>query len=34
MRHVAFTYHRQVCAISGLMLHSLGLLMLLPVVLA
>jgi threonine/homoserine/homoserine lactone efflux protein len=33
VRHVAFTYHRQVCAISGLMLHSLGLLMLLPVAL-
>jgi threonine/homoserine/homoserine lactone efflux protein len=33
MRNVAFTYHRQVCAISGLVLHSLGLLMILPVVL-
>jgi hypothetical protein len=30
---MAFTYHRPVCAISGLVLHSLGLLMILPVVL-
>lgn len=34
VRHVAFTYHRQACAISGLVLHSLGLLVLLPLVLA
>jgi threonine/homoserine/homoserine lactone efflux protein len=34
MRHVAFTYHRPVCAIAGLVLHSLGLLVLLPLVLA
>jgi threonine/homoserine/homoserine lactone efflux protein len=34
MRHVGFTYHRPVCAIAGMILHSLGLLMILPVVLA
>jgi threonine/homoserine/homoserine lactone efflux protein len=34
VRHVAFTYHRPVCALSGMVLMSLGLLMLLPVVLA
>jgi hypothetical protein len=34
MRNVAFTYHRPVSAIAGLILHSLGLLMILPVVLA
>ncbi|MCZ8140140.1 MAG: LysE family transporter [Acetobacteraceae bacterium] len=33
MRHVAFTYHRPVCALSGMVLMSLGLLMLLPVML-
>ena len=33
MRHVAFTYHRPVCALSGMVLMSLGLLMLLPVTL-
>ncbi|MCA3280308.1 MAG: LysE family transporter [Roseomonas sp.] len=33
MRNVAFTYHRPVSAIAGLTLHSLGLLMILPVVL-
>ena len=33
MRHVAFTYHRPVSAIAGLVLHSLGLLMILPVLL-
>jgi len=32
MRNLAFTYHRPVSAISGLILHSLGLLMILPVV--
>jgi threonine/homoserine/homoserine lactone efflux protein len=34
MRHVAITYHRPVSAVAGLVLHSLGLLMVLPVVLA
>ena len=32
MRNLAFTYHRPVSAIAGLVLHSLGLLMILPVV--
>ena len=31
MRNLAFTYHRPVSAISGLILHSLGLIMLIPV---
>lgn len=34
MRHLAFTYHRPVCALSGMVLMTLGLLMLLPVLLA
>lgn len=34
MRHVAFTHHRPVCAISGLVLLSLGFLTILPVLLA
>lgn len=33
MRNVAFTYHRPVCALSGMVLMSLGLLMLLSVTL-